>query len=102
MAITGLMPANRISSGVIREPPPMPVVPTRMPTPRPKTTIIGSTGSGLPGRGGCGGGAGARRRVQAALGLVLARPAALAPRAGQRAGGAADRGVPAVVQRVVG
>ena len=30
------------SSGVISEPPPIPVSPTRMPTPNPKTMISGS------------------------------------------------------------
>src|SRR4051812_48727972 len=74
-------------TGVIRDPPPMPVVPTRMPTPNPKTTISGSIGS---------------LNVQPALDLVGARPATLASRAGQRAGRAADRFVARIVERVVG
>ena len=41
-ATTGLMPNTRMSSGVISEPPPMPVIPTRMPTPRPKRMSAGS------------------------------------------------------------
>src|SRR5215218_9338954 len=43
MAVTGVTPKTRISIGVIREPPPMPVMPTRMPTPRPNATRAGST-----------------------------------------------------------
>src|SRR5688572_23682323 len=43
IAVTGLIPKTRISSGVIRLPPPMPVRPTRKPTPKPKKTIAGST-----------------------------------------------------------
>src|SRR5687767_4317842 len=43
IAVTGLIPKTRISSGVIRLPPPMPVRPTRKPTPTPKKTIAGST-----------------------------------------------------------
>jgi hypothetical protein len=42
IAVTGLIPKIRISSGVIREPPPIPVSPTRKPTPKPKKTIAGS------------------------------------------------------------
>src|SRR5437899_2227164 len=76
-----------ISSGVIMEPPPMPVSPMRMPTPSPKAMISGSTST---------------LSVDAALGLVLARPASLAPRSGLRARRAPDRGVTAVVERVVG
>ena len=41
-ATTGWMPATRMSSGVISEPPPMPVTPTSAPTPRPKRMIAGS------------------------------------------------------------
>src|SRR5690242_12289334 len=89
MATVGWMPANRISSGVMSEPPPMPVNPMRMPTPRPKTMTSGSTPS-------------ASGDVQPALGLVGARPAALAARARLRARRAADRGVALVVQRVIG
>src|SRR5215218_2203760 len=80
------MPNRRISSGVIRLPPPMPVVPTRMPTPKPKRISQGTIGSD----------------VQPALGLGQAGPAALAAFAGLRAGRAADRRVALVVQRVVG
>src|SRR5919198_2354307 len=42
-AVTGAVPTNRIRSGVINEPPPMPVIPTRKPTPRPKRMTTGST-----------------------------------------------------------
>src|SRR3954462_12431463 len=42
MATTGLVPSTRISSGVMIEPPPMPVVPTSTPTPRPNSRTIGS------------------------------------------------------------
>src|SRR5947209_10397784 len=83
------MPAKMISSGVIREPPPIPVIPISTPTPRPKTMINGSMGARL------------RLAVQAALGLVLPRPASLASRPGLRAGRASDRVVAPVVQRVV-
>src|SRR5687768_4997545 len=80
------MPAKMISSGVMSEPPPMPVKPTRMPTPRPKTMTSGSTASA---------------RVEAALGLARARPAPVATRAGPGAVDAADRGEAVVVERVV-
>src|SRR4051794_32442194 len=86
MATVGLMPATMISSGVISEPPPIPVRPMRIPTPSPKTMMSGSMSGD----------------VQPALGLVGARPAALAAAAGVRARRAADRLVAAVVQRVVG
>src|SRR3712207_4224004 len=76
------------SSGVIREPPPTPVRPTRTPTPRPKAMTSGSTEAS----GG----------VQPALELAGPRPAALAAVPGLRARHAADRRVPAVVQLVVG
>src|SRR3954470_4309203 len=79
---------TRISSGVISEPPPMPVIPTSMPTPKPKRMIAGSIASG--------------GQVQAALDLVGARPASVPAPAGDRAVRAADRVVAAVVQRVVG
>src|SRR5687768_18356939 len=93
--MTGWMPAKITSSGVISDPPPMPVMPTRIPTPSPNTTISGSMRSGaLSGR--------RRGHVQAALGLVLAGPTTLAALARRRAGHAADRGVAAVVQGVVG
>src|ERR1041384_456356 len=36
IAVVGWMPKMRISSGVISEPPPMPVMPTSTPTPKPK------------------------------------------------------------------
>jgi len=36
IAVIGFTPNTRISSGVISEPPPIPVIPTRIPTPRPK------------------------------------------------------------------
>src|SRR6476660_2737267 len=42
IAVVGWIPKMRISSGVIREPPPMPVMPTSMPMPSPKTMIAGS------------------------------------------------------------
>ena len=42
IAVVGWMPKIRISSGVISEPPPIPVIPTRMPIPSPKTMIAGS------------------------------------------------------------
>src|SRR4051812_34224735 len=69
------------------DPPPMPVSPTRVPTPNPKRTMNGSTAAKLA--------------VQAALRLVCVRPAAAAPTRGKGAVGAADRLVAAVVQRVV-
>src|SRR4051794_35127065 len=88
-ATTGLVPITTIRRGVISEPPPMPVSPTSMPTPNPNRTISGSKGP--------------QRLVQPALRLVGVGPAALATRVGrQRAVRAADRGVAAVVQRVVG
>src|SRR4051812_42590449 len=42
MAMTGLMPSTKMSSGVMIEPPPIPVMPTRMPTIRPKKMMMGS------------------------------------------------------------
>jgi hypothetical protein len=42
IAVTGLTPKSRISSGVISVPPPMPVMPTIAPIPKPKITIAGS------------------------------------------------------------
>src|SRR5215813_12885727 len=42
IAVVGWMPKIRISSGVISEPPPMPVMPTSTPIPNPKRTIAGS------------------------------------------------------------
>src|SRR3954454_14897697 len=82
------MPTAMISSGVISDPPPMPVKPIKVPTPRPKTTITGSTGP--------------KRLVQPALRLVSVRPAALPSVGGrQRAVRAPDRRVAAVVQLVV-
>src|SRR5919202_2503584 len=85
MATAGCTPAPRMSSGVMSEPPPIPVSPTRMPTPRPKRTTRGSISD-----------------VQSALRLGGIRPAALATCSGKRAGGAADRCVAVVVQGVVG
>src|SRR4051794_8819511 len=83
-----------ISSGVISEPPPIPVRPTRAPTPRPKMTIIGSIARAAEGT--------ARQLVEAALRLVGVGPAALTPGVGRkRAVRAADRGVAAIVQLVV-
>src|SRR4030088_1807292 len=90
MATVGWMPAKMTSSGVIREPPPMPVMPISTPTPSPKTMISGSMAAPL-----C-------LAVEAALGLVLPRPAALAAGARFRARRATDRLVAAVVERVVG
>src|SRR3954471_10042019 len=87
-AVTGLMPNTIISSGVISDPPPMPVRPTSVPTPNPNTTISGSTGPA--------------RLVQPALRLAGVGPAPSAAGVGrQRAVRAADRGVAAVVQLVV-
>src|SRR3954454_12722056 len=87
-AVTGLMPNTMIKSGVISDPPPMPVNPTRVPTPSPKTTIRGSTGPA--------------RLVQPALRLVGVGPATGAAGVGrQRAVRAPDRRVAAVVQLVV-
>src|SRR3954469_12776597 len=80
------MPATMMSSGVISEPPPIPVSPMRMPTPSPKTMTSGSMSGD----------------VQPALGLVGPGPAALAAAARQRARRAADRLVAAVVQHVLG
>src|SRR4051794_920656 len=80
------MPATMMSSGVISEPPPIPVSPMRMPTPSPKTMTSGSMSGD----------------VQPALGLVGPGPAPLAAVARQRARRASDRLVAAVVQRVVG
>jgi hypothetical protein len=42
IAVVGWMPKIRISSGVISDPPPMPVMPTSTPIPSPKTMIAGS------------------------------------------------------------
>ena len=44
IATTGGMPAKSTSSGVISEPPPIPVRPMRMPTPKPKAMTSGSIG----------------------------------------------------------
>ena len=43
MAVTGATPNTRISIGVISDPPPMPVMPTSTPTPRPKAIRATST-----------------------------------------------------------
>jgi hypothetical protein len=45
IAVTGFTPNTRISSGVISEPPPMPVIPTKMPTPSPNRMMSGSIGT---------------------------------------------------------
>src|SRR6478752_10596887 len=42
IAVVGCVLKMRMSSGVISEPPPMPVMPTRTPMPKPKRTIAGS------------------------------------------------------------
>jgi hypothetical protein len=42
IAVTGWIPKTRISSGVISEAPPIPVMPTSRPMPNPKTMIVGS------------------------------------------------------------
>ncbi len=42
IAVVGWIPKIRISSGVISEPPPMPVMPTSTPMPNPKRMIAGS------------------------------------------------------------
>ena len=42
IAVVGWIPKIRISSGVISEPPPMPVMPTSTPMPKPKRMIAGS------------------------------------------------------------
>src|SRR3954471_9659164 len=73
------------------EPPPIPVRPTRIPTPSPKAMTSGSISQRLGGSG----------RVQAALDLVGAGPAPGPALARQRAGRAADRRVAAVVQLVI-
>src|SRR4051794_41779166 len=73
------MPKARMSTGVITDPPPTPVVPTSSPTPSPKRTISGSMSS----QGSVG--------VQAALDLVGARPAAVAAGGGAGAVRAAHR-----------
>ena len=51
IAVVGWVLKIRISSGVINEPPPMPVMPTSTPMPKPNRTIAGSMGV-VP-RGGC-------------------------------------------------
>src|SRR5436190_24067409 len=77
-----------MSSGVINDPPPMPVSPTSAPTPNPKKTMSGSTGP--------------ENLVQPALRLVGVRPTAGAPGIRrQRAVRATDRRIAAVVQLVV-
>jgi len=43
-ATCGCVPMKISSSGVISEPPPMPVSPTRIPTPTPNTMTSGSIG----------------------------------------------------------
>src|SRR5690349_129958 len=46
-ASVGLTPNSRTSSGVIKDPPPIPVMPTRTPTPKPKMMSSGSIGPQL-------------------------------------------------------
>src|SRR3712207_6763703 len=86
-ATTGLTPKTTTSSGVISEPPPIPVSPTSVPTPNPKRTMSGST---VP-----------YSTVESAFRLLFLGPAALPAAGGQRAVGAPDRGVTPVVERVV-
>src|SRR3954470_20660651 len=89
------MPNTMISSGVISEPPPMPVAPTRKPTPRPNRTIAGSMPDEVRRLGG------GLLHVQSALRFIGAGPAAVAPGPDLRAVRAADRVVSLVVERVV-
>src|SRR5262245_19325823 len=42
IAVVGAVPNSRIRIGVISDPPPMPVIPTRRPIPKPATTSSGS------------------------------------------------------------
>ena len=42
IAVTGEIPKTRISIGVIRDAPPIPVMPTSIPMPSPKKMIAGS------------------------------------------------------------
>src|SRR5690348_3337744 len=42
IAVVGAVPNSRIRIGVISEPPPMPVIPTRRPMPSPAATSTGS------------------------------------------------------------
>src|SRR5436853_2812303 len=44
-AVTGEVPNTRISSGVMSEPPPMPVIPTKKPIPKPNGIRSGSIAS---------------------------------------------------------
>src|SRR3954453_15523870 len=87
MATVGLMPATTISSGVISDPPPIPVSPIRIPTPSPKRMTTPSTAAG---------------QVRAAFGLVRVGPAPFAALGPRGARHAPDRVVAPVVQRVVG
>src|SRR3954451_20944761 len=82
------MPAKRTRSGVMSEPPPMPVSPTRMPTPRPKRTTSGAIASSGD--------------VEPALGLLGSRTASSAALARLRACRPSDRVVTAVVEGVIG
>jgi hypothetical protein len=43
IAVVGVTPKTKISIGVISEPPPIPVIPTRIPTPSPNATRAKST-----------------------------------------------------------
>ena len=47
-AVTGAMPNRKISRGVIKEPPPTPVSPTRAPTPKPAKINPSSTVQFIP------------------------------------------------------
>src|SRR3982750_1760191 len=87
--MTGGTPAKRTSSGVMSEPPPIPVRPMRMPTPKPKAMTMGSISRPFS------------SDVQPALGLLGPGPAAVAAAARARARRAADRLVAGVVQRVI-
>ena len=44
-AVAGCTPNSRISSGVINEPPPIPVIPTSRPTQKPDSEYSGSIGA---------------------------------------------------------
>src|SRR4051794_8329018 len=81
------MPNTTIRSGVMSDPPPMPVRPTSVPTPNPKRTMYGST---VP-----------YSTVEPAFRLLGVGPAAASTVGRKRAVGAADRLVAAIVKRVV-
>src|SRR6266487_2515080 len=48
IAVTGAVPTTRMSSGVISEAPPIPVIPTRIPIPSPSATTAGSIAEPYP------------------------------------------------------